>query len=339
MVCLFWFTTFLLQTRHNDSDKRVLTVFLGTCTVLYLCHVLYFYGSLPIWGESLWALCSLSVYPLYYVYITHLTYKPLTLRQTSWCLLPGLLVAMAILLFPDGEADVARKILNTVQIVVVLYFGYKRLLDFDKEVAEVYADTENHETSAVRYLLVAFVVTSLLSVVANVLGKQYFASSDVLIMIVTIPFAVLLYAVSYLGYTRDFSREQFLKDISEANKGDVAVKSADFDYGNTRERIEALMGSGFYLMKNVKIGDVVNEAGICRTYVSNYINKTYGCSFSDYVNGLRIEHAQRLLRDNRDMKISAVSDLSGFASVDSFYRNFKKFTGKTPSDWLMMIDD
>lgn len=69
MVCLCWFVAFALQYRKNDSPKRMLTLFLAVCVVLYLCHALYLNGGLSDGMESLWALCSLSVYPLYYIYI------------------------------------------------------------------------------------------------------------------------------------------------------------------------------------------------------------------------------------------------------------------------------
>ena len=179
MTCLFWFVTFALRSRSNDSAKRVLTVFLGTCTVLYLCHAFFFLTEeLPVWADSIWGLCSLSVYPLYFIYITHLTCRPLTKGQTAMCLLPGLLVALAMLICPGEEVGTVRKLVNAVQIICVIYFGYRRLHAFDKEVANIYADTEGRDTSAVKILLIAFTAISILSVVVNMAGRQYFASSE-----------------------------------------------------------------------------------------------------------------------------------------------------------------
>lgn len=336
VVCICWFVTYALRYRWHDSAKRVLTVFLGTCSVLYLCHAFYFNGMLPMWAESLWALCSLSVYPLYYIYITHLTCRPLSNAKTMYCLLPGIIVALAMLLFPGNEADTARKVLNAAQIFAVMYFGYKRLQTFDKEIADVYADTEGRDTSAVKHLLIAFVATSLLSAVANAIGKQNVAASEWLVAIL-VPFGMLLYALSFIGYMRDFSLEQYAKDTDEPEAADAEVTAAEPDNSELSQAIARLMDEKYYLTKNLKITDLAREVGSCRTYVSNYINGTYNCSFSDYINKLRVDYAKQLLQSNRDMKMSVLSEAAGFSSEQSFYRNFKKFTDMTPAEWLKTI--
>lgn len=373
MVCVCWFVTFALHTRHNDSAKRVLTVFLATCSVLYFCHAVYFnQGSLPVYAEALWGLCSLSVYPLYYIYITHLTCHPLSRTWSAMCLLPGMLVALAMLVFANAEADNARKVLNGLQVFCVMYFGYKRLQVFDKEIANVYADTEGRDTSAVKTLLIAFVVTSLLSAVANAVGKQSVASSDWLLLLILFPFAILLYALSYIGYTRDFTLAQYVEDTIEADadllhfKSDASLGASssqpttatskepdedaedalqaeleevagEVDESELGKKIEMLLVNDYFLTKNLKITDVAREVGACRTYVSNYINKRYDSSFSDFVNGYRIECAKRLLQSGKEQKMSVVSEMSGFSSEQSFYRNFKKFVGMTPAEWLSLL--
>ena len=206
-VCLFWLSAFIAHYRKSDLPKKILTLFLGTCTVLYLCHALYFTVGLPHEMECLWTLCSLSVYPLYYIYICHLVSRPKASRRLLLILLPGTAVAVAKYLFPGDAADDARKLLFAVQVFAVVYFGYRKLRAFDREIANVYADTEGRDTSAVKHLLIAFMMTSLCSAVANALGKQYFAQSDWLVLGILTPFSAMLFALSYIGFTRDFSFE------------------------------------------------------------------------------------------------------------------------------------
>ena len=337
MVCLCWFVTFLLRTRHNDSAQRVLTVFLGVSTVLYLCHAFYFNGGLSTLGESLWALCSLSVYPLYYIYISRLTCRPLSRKWQMMILLPGVFVAIAILLYCDA-VDVVRKLLFVVQVVLVLVFGFRRLKAYDREVANMYADTEGRDASAVKTLLVAFVVTSAVSSVVNIIGKQFFVTIDFLAPIAAV-FGVLLYALSYIGYTRNFSPEQFESNMNANSVDCDAQRAGNDDSDEQGRRIDEIIKSKRYLVKNLKITDLAHEAGTCRTYVSNYINKKYNVSFSDYVNHLRIEHAMRLLREGEERKMAEVAEKSGFSSTQSFYRNFKKFVGMTPIEWQSNFPD
>lgn len=331
MVCLCWLTTFLLNSKKNDEAKRVLTLFLAVSTVLYFCHGVYFNLGLSTWLEALWALCSLSVYPLYYIYICSLTTPTLRLRKMWLILVPGLLVAVAKLLFPGEESDLARKILFAVQVFVVCYLGYRRLQAFDREIAEVYADTEGRDVSAVRHLLIAFFITAVCSSMANAIGKRFFAEHGWTILVVMIPFAVMLFILSYIGFMRDFTFEQYVEDQkedldSESNAGEATDELI--------VRIERLMQEEqIYLQKNLKITDVARRLDVCRTYVSKCINESIGQSFSDYINSLRVEQAKQLILESDNKKLLAIADMVGFSSERSFYRCFKQFTGLTPLQW------
>lgn len=267
-VCLFWFIAFITHYKKNDRAKRILTWFLGICVVLYLCHGLFFTVGLPHAMECLWTLCSLSVYPLYYVYICSLVSRPIAPLKLFLVLLPGIIVAAVKYPFPVEAVDDARKLLCAVQVLTVLYLGIRKLRAFDRELANVYADTEGRDTTAVKHLLIAFVITSLCSAVANA-----------------------------------------------------------FD--------ELFINKKLYLTPNLKIGDVARASGVCRTYISTYINQVKGMSFSDYINSLRVEHVKTLLSSNNaNIKISTIATNSGFSSLQSFYRNFNKFTGMKPLEWV-----
>lgn len=333
-VCLFWFITFITHYRKSDTAKRILTWFLFTCVVLYFCHALYFTVGLPHTMECVWTLCSMSVYPLYYVYICNLVSRPNSPLKIFIILLPGIIVALAKYFFPGEDADNARKLLFAIQLFVVIYFGYRKLYAFDKELANVYADTEGRDTTAVKHLLVAFLITSMLSGIANLLGKQYFAESDWLVFAVLTPFSVMLFALSYIGFTRDFSYEQFVEDSKDYGEQPTENKSAEEERELGYNIEQLVITKQLYLTPNLKIGDVAKVTGICRTYISTYINQTKGVSFSDYINGLRVEHAKSLLSQNTDnTKIATLATRSGFSSEQSFYRNFHKFTGMKPLEW------
>ena len=144
----------------------------------------------------------------------------------------------------------------------------------------------------------------------------------------------MLFALSYIGFTRDFSYEQFVEDSKDYGEQPTENKSAEEERELGYNIEQLVITKQLYLTPNLKIGDVAKVTGICRTYISTYINQTKGVSFSDYINGLRVEHAKSLLSQNTDnTKIATLATRSGFSSEQSFYRNFHKFTGMKPLEW------
>ncbi len=185
-----------------------------------------------------------------------------------------------------------------------------------------------------KHLLVTFMITSLFSAVANIFGRQCFAQSEWTILAAITPFSVMLFALSYIGFTRDFSFDQFAEDSSDSSEllpeDAVAMEENDIE----RNINACIIMRKLYLTPNLKIGDVAKATGICRTYISKHINRTKGVSFSDYINSLRVEHAKVLLAQKAgNTKIVTIATLSGFSSEQSFYRNFHKFTGMKPIEW------
>lgn len=330
MVCLFWFLVFVLKYRRHNPAKKVHTWFLLVCSVLYLCHALFFSSIVHHTLECIWALCSLSVYPIYYLYIRALTGVVPDDSQKILLLLPGLIVSAVMFLWPGRAADYLRLFIFTIQIVFVCWAGIQKLKAFDSEVASCYADADEFKTTDVRALLRALVLMSCLSIIANALGKSTFAGNDALLIPVALLFASLLFALGYLGYTRELSYKEFAEDIPS----DVCDHTPNMQFENLVRGLDKLMKEDkLFKENNLKITDVAGRLNSCRTYVSNCINQSKGETFSDYVNRLRIEEATAILSAERDIKNIVLAELVGFTNEQSFYRNFKKFTGMTPTEW------
>lgn len=70
--------------------------------------------------------------------------------------------------------------------------------------------------------------------------------------------------------------------------------------------------------------------------LSKAINSKLGKNFNELINDLRIEEAIVLLKtfDSKLEKIDSVALEAGFNSRATFYRNFKKSTGKSPTDFV-----
>ncbi len=106
------------------------------------------------------------------------------------------------------------------------------------------------------------------------------------------------------------------------------------DSDDLMQRILALMEQDhIYLDSELKLNDLVVRLGTNRNAVSAAINLGTGCSFSQFVSGYRVRHAQDLMLRQPDIKMAEVWMVSGFSTESSFFRAFKAVTGTTPNEW------
>lgn len=89
-----------------------------------------------------------------------------------------------------------------------------------------------------------------------------------------------------------------------------------------------------YLNPDFQLTDLRQVLPMNRTYLSQFINNTYGCSFYQWVNGLRVAEAKRLITEHPEMKMQDVAKQSGFSSPTVFSRTFSRKMGQTPGVWL-----
>ena len=94
-----------------------------------------------------------------------------------------------------------------------------------------------------------------------------------------------------------------------------------------------------YLKSGLKVSDVAAALGTNSSYVTACINSLRGCSFSQFVNGYRIDYAKQMMRNHPDKKMTEVWISSGFANETSFFRTFKAVVGTTPKEWMQSLDE
>ncbi len=86
-----------------------------------------------------------------------------------------------------------------------------------------------------------------------------------------------------------------------------------------------------YIKSGVTIDNIASEVATNRTYLSIYINTTFGCSFKVWITGLRVQLSKELLLG--DDTTADISRNIGFASPQSFMHSFKRSEGVTPTQW------
>ncbi len=88
-----------------------------------------------------------------------------------------------------------------------------------------------------------------------------------------------------------------------------------------------------YLDNNLTINDLVKELYTNKLYISRAISRFTGRNFCQFVNFYRIIYAVQCFRDNPELKIHELADMSGFNSIVSFSMAFRLFMNENPGEW------
>lgn len=86
------------------------------------------------------------------------------------------------------------------------------------------------------------------------------------------------------------------------------------------------------LNNNIDVTAIADYAGISYSYVRKLVKDKSGKTVVDYINGLRIEEAKRLLKET-EMGMSDIALQVGYNNYQSFNRFFQKYEGITPGEF------
>ena len=84
----------------------------------------------------------------------------------------------------------------------------------------------------------------------------------------------------------------------------------------------------------VTVAQAASHFGYSAGRFSHIFNERIGCSFTRYLNSLRVEMARQMLAQSA-LPLIDVANACGFSSIRTFHRVYKEFTGETPRAALM----
>lgn len=112
----------------------------------------------------------------------------------------------------------------------------------------------------------------------------------------------------------------------------------DAEYGSRRSRRLSLLMPAFdyinkYYAKDISVPELSDLVGITPQHFCRILKEIYNCSPVDYITGVRLNEAKRLLLDRR-FSIKEIAEITGFGSSNYFSTVFKKHEGCTASEYL-----
>ena len=382
LVCLFWSVVLFLEiiSKRRDHARFWLFFFMCTATLLYLGHAAYFNHcktGITIY-DTMYVTCNLAVFPLYYEYVRALTKTSRSFPQLHhlWLLPPllgGITVGALYLLMNDSQIEMfvdsylygnhtvwnsglvtcqsvvhnILKIWFALQIFPLLGIELRIIRRFNRQLDLFYSDTEQRSLTSIAILLRLLVLTSIISLGFSIVGRSRLLESSWELMVPSLLFSALLFAIGYLGTHRTFTIDDIPSiEVSEENdmtEDATFIAETSTEQNNKNDvkfeelalRITSLMKENkVYLQPDLNLMDLAQMLNTNQKYVYIAFSKVLETKFSEYVNRQRIDHASHILKDNPNLKLKEVALMSGYTSSATFYRNFKQFLGCSPKEFM-----
>lgn len=164
--------------------------------------------------------------------------------------------------------------------------------------------------------------------------------------------AALSTVLGIIGYRQHRKGQRFLigiisrrvrKNIDEAfDEANSARGDEPPMFTDLFEQIEDLMRKQQpYLDADLSVGGLAQMAKANYTYTSRAIQAGAGLGVADYINRYRVDYVMELMLNPKhsNRSLEHLSEMSGFNSVSTLYRQFKRFAGVTPGVFRKTLDE
>lgn len=163
-------------------------------------------------------------------------------------------------------------------------------------------------------------------------------SIRIIFSVVPVLLAILLYFWQFNGYIMEFKRLCVSHSSASAVPPPSLIDAGQTEKGDAAKELYSRIVDLFdtskpYLVDGITVSEVARMLFTNKVYVSRAINDCTGKNFCQFVNYYRVMYAVRLFNGNPYLKVSDLSDMSGFHNQVSFNMAFRLIMHETPSDW------
>lgn len=347
------FLIFLLVFKRKNKADWVLVCWLLTLTI----HTGLYYLDTSATIDSYSFLIGLSIPfpllhgPFLYIYAS-LLLNPNTSISSYWKhFIPYLLVNLTLIPFyslpasdklyifqNDGVGYETFVLVNTILIFLsgVIYFAvsYKLLSKHKKSSKNNLSQIEENNLNWLRFLTIGM----------GIIWLFVFYGNNELIFSGVALFIILIGLVGIRQNTI-FSNIQVVIDKNQLLSKNVKYEKSGLD--NKRKaalvkRLEQLiLNEKPFLNPELSLKELSQKIDTQQNYLSQILNEHFGMNFYDFINSKRVDEFCAKINNNelQHYKLIEIATACGFNSKSAFNRNFKRFTGKTPSEYKKVAQD
>ena len=257
------------------------------------------------------------------------------------------------------DADFAEwyTMLSMVSVLIYLFLAIRYYNQYKRYTAIATSFADQASLKWLRNFLYAFALLSVLPIIRTILSNfeffermRYFGP-----WYYYLGFALVVYYIAinafhavhlplhklqfYPALLSGFDEPKILspaETIEENSNSGMPVKSDEKMITLGKELLELMEKEFLFERADLTLSEVAKKLGTNQVLLSRVVNQQFELNFNDYINQYRVNAViNRLAMPAfKNQTLLAIAFDAGFNSKATFNRSFKKFTGKTPKDYL-----
>lgn len=355
LMLFFGFYFLFAETPEKDifrnylCSRRIMGVALLLLAANYSVH--FFFG-IRFKNANAAILMNLSTYFLCYFLFSsamitlldrfYITRKRLRTHVLLWLVFSAL-SGVALLQFPGGVVQTVALLVLAAWLVVYGLVLARRVFVAYRRALRVFDDTHADDIGAYIKWLSTFTYWAIIFGVGCGL-LTFLPDEYVYIWILSsVPFYCYLFCCyqNYLlfyeqvenAFEQDVPSEKEARTLPEADAEKKDEPELPVSYAEIVERMDRWIETSGYIQPGLTIKELSEILHTNRTYLSSYIKATYSMTFREWITGLRLEYAKKMLMEHPEISVQKLAEASGFLSRSNFIKSFSEKEGCTPARW------
>jgi AraC-like DNA-binding protein len=311
LLFAYWF--FLPDLQKSGLAKISCAALLAGLASLQYCHYLSLTSDFDALASRFYLFLLMSVPACFYYFSRFVLFPE---HQPRLSKLVHLLPACAGLLLPSGVVPSLAFLIGT---VYCLWFAYLVLK----------LRNQHSRFNLERFFFGLFAGFAILALVLGLLIPYLEHSFFYIAYGNSIGITMLLVMIAVVIFPDMLSDIQQIAEIAYSNS-----KLGGIDIEAKKTELESLIGQeSIYQNEKLSLVTMAGMLDLTGHQLSELVNTQYGYGFSRFVRIERVEQAKRLLIEEPDTSILAISIMTGFQSQSNFYSAFREITEQSPGGY------
>ncbi|MGZ2369418.1 helix-turn-helix domain-containing protein [Ancylomarina sp. YFZ004] len=338
----------LLRAKFRTLPNLILKLVLLNIITHYIYYYFFYKGLIDLdsnWPFVVVPIATIAPLMVYY-YVMSVLYGKLKFTKVSLLhLIPHLINGLIFVSYLNTDSHKTTLLLIAKNVLISLYLIYPILIL--KMIGNFYQikgfslnifNYNKKRTILIRLLCIMMTIHFVI-LVFKINLPLFIQGTEATMDIINLGFLVILgYAISYVIVSEPKSLHLSTEKVGLGGfkKYDKSKLTRTLAEENVLKMNQIMKEIKPYLDSDFNLTHFSKECQIPTHEISETLNGLMNQTFNDYINNYRVEEFKRIskITEYQNFTILAMAFESGFKSKATFNAAFKKFTGKTPSQYI-----